>query len=103
MKLTVYRLQYAKQFEIDSKALQLLLEKASIVIIVICLLLNYEFKYLIGIWIINNLPLALKGDEPGSVIQSSMAVIILGGWLSATILNLLVIPCVYQLVTKKKG
>jgi len=48
------------------------------------------------------IPLALKGGEPGSEIQSPMAVVILGGLLSATILNLVVIPCVYQLVVKKK-
>lgn len=47
------------------------------------------------------IPLALKGGEPGSEIQSPMAVVILGGLLSATILNLVVIPCVYQLVLKK--
>ena len=48
------------------------------------------------------IPLALKGGEPGSEIQSPMAVVILGGLLSATILNLVVIPCVYQLVVKSK-
>jgi len=48
------------------------------------------------------IPLALKGDEPGSEIQSPMAVVILGGLLSATILNLVVIPCVYQLVIRKR-
>ncbi|SMG22774.1 heavy metal efflux pump, CzcA family [Marivirga sericea] len=47
------------------------------------------------------IPLALKGGEPGSEIQSPMAVVILGGLLSATILNLVVIPCVYQLVTDR--
>ena len=41
-------------------------------------------------------PLALKGGEPGNEIQSPMAVVILGGLLSATLLNLLVIPCVYK-------
>lgn len=45
------------------------------------------------------IPLALKGDEPGSEIQSPMAVVILGGMLTATLLNLLVIPCVYRLMT----
>ncbi|MBZ9731360.1 CusA/CzcA family heavy metal efflux RND transporter [Salegentibacter sp. JZCK2] len=49
------------------------------------------------------IPLALKGGEPGSEIQSPMAVVILGGLLSATILNLVVIPCVYDLVTKEKN
>lgn len=48
------------------------------------------------------IPLALKGGEPGSEIQSPMAVVILGGLLSATILNLIVIPCVYDLVTRKE-
>lgn len=47
------------------------------------------------------IPLALKGGEAGSEIQSPMAVVILGGLLSATVLNLVVIPCVYGLVTKK--
>ncbi len=48
------------------------------------------------------IPLALKGGEPGNEIQSPMAVVILGGLLSATLLNLVVIPCVYELVTKRK-
>ena len=48
------------------------------------------------------IPLALKGGEPGSEIQSPMAVVILGGLLSATILNLVVIPCVYDLVTREE-
>ncbi|UII31455.1 efflux RND transporter permease subunit [Fulvivirga ulvae] len=47
------------------------------------------------------IPLALKGGEPGNEIQSPMAVVILGGLLSATLLNLVVIPCVYRLVTDK--
>jgi CzcA family heavy metal efflux pump len=49
------------------------------------------------------IPLALKGGEPGSEIQSPMAVVILGGLLSATILNLLVIPCVYHLTIQRKS
>jgi Cu/Ag efflux pump CusA len=48
------------------------------------------------------IPLALKGGEPGNEIQSPMAVVILGGLLTATLLNLVVIPCVYELVTKHK-
>ena len=47
------------------------------------------------------IPLALKGGEPGNEIQSPMAVVILGGLLSATLLNLLVIPCVYELLVGK--
>ena len=42
------------------------------------------------------IPLALSGSQAGNEIQSPMAVVILGGLLSATILNLIVIPCVYK-------
>lgn len=47
------------------------------------------------------IPLALKGGEPANEIQSPMAVVILGGLLTAILLNLIVIPCVYQLAQKK--
>jgi Cu/Ag efflux pump CusA len=43
-------------------------------------------------------PLALKGGEAGNEIQSPMAIVILGGLFSATLLNLIVIPCVYQVM-----
>ena len=46
------------------------------------------------------IPLALKGSESGNEIQSPMAVVILGGLLSGTLLNLVVIPCVYRLFKK---
>lgn len=46
------------------------------------------------------IPLALKGNEAGNEIQSPMAIVILGGLLSATLLNLFVIPCVYKLAMK---
>ncbi len=44
------------------------------------------------------IPLALKSGEAGNEIQSPMAIVILGGLLTATILNLIVIPCVYLLL-----
>lgn len=47
------------------------------------------------------IPLALKGGVPGNEIQSPMAIVILGGLFSATLLNLIVIPCVYELVEKR--
>lgn len=47
------------------------------------------------------IPLALKGGEAGNEIQSPMAIVILGGLLSATILNLFVIPAVYHTLYKK--
>jgi CzcA family heavy metal efflux pump len=49
------------------------------------------------------IPLALKGGEPGNEIQSPMAIVILGGLLTATLLNLVVIPCVYQLVIGRRN
>ena len=46
------------------------------------------------------IPLALKGSDAGNEIQSPMAIVILGGLFTATLLNLIVIPCVYRLVYK---
>jgi CzcA family heavy metal efflux pump len=43
------------------------------------------------------IPLALNGGDAGNEIQSPMAIVILGGLLTATLLNLIVIPCVYKL------
>lgn len=40
-------------------------------------------------------PLALAAGEPGSEIQSPMAVVILCGLLSSTLLNMLVVPALY--------
>jgi CzcA family heavy metal efflux pump len=40
------------------------------------------------------LPLALKGGEAGSEIEHPMALIILGGLLSSTLLNLLILPAI---------
>ena len=48
------------------------------------------------------IPLALAGGEAGNEIQSPMAVVILGGLLSATLLNLAVIPAVFYLLYRKK-
>ncbi|MCM1021362.1 MAG: efflux RND transporter permease subunit [Muribaculum sp.] len=42
-------------------------------------------------------PLALRGSEPGNEIQSPMAIVILGGLITSTILNLFVVPAVYEL------
>ncbi|MEZ5071828.1 MAG: efflux RND transporter permease subunit [Bacteroidales bacterium] len=49
------------------------------------------------------LPLALAGDKPGNEIQSPMAIVILGGLVSSTLLNLMVIPSVYYMLEKKKS
>ena len=47
------------------------------------------------------IPLALKGSEAGNEIQSPMALVILGGLLTATFLNVFVVPCVYSLMKTK--
>ena len=41
------------------------------------------------------LPLALGGNKPGYEIEYPMAIVILGGLMSSTLLNLLVVPLVY--------
>lgn len=41
------------------------------------------------------IPLVLRGAEPGNEIQAPMAVVILGGILSSTFLNMVVIPALY--------
>ncbi len=43
------------------------------------------------------IPLALRGSEPGNEIQSPMAIVILGGLISSTVLNVFVVPVLYQL------
>jgi Cu/Ag efflux pump CusA len=40
-------------------------------------------------------PLALSGGEPGSEIQTPMAIVILFGLFSSTVLNMLVVPALY--------
>jgi len=40
-------------------------------------------------------PLALAGGEPGSELQTPMAIVILWGLLSSTALNMLVVPAMY--------
>ena len=43
------------------------------------------------------IPLAIAGSKAGNEIQSPMAIVILGGLVSATLLNLLVIPAVFSM------
>jgi Cu/Ag efflux pump CusA len=40
-------------------------------------------------------PLALSGGEPGAEIQAPMAVVILCGLISSTLLNMIVVPALY--------
>lgn len=48
------------------------------------------------------IPLAFNGDRPGNEIQSPMAIVILGGLLSSTLLNLYIIPLVFHRMLKKQ-
>ena len=48
------------------------------------------------------LPLAISGDKTGNEIQSPMAIVILGGLLSSTLLNIYIIPIVYSLIKTNK-
>ncbi|MDE6310442.1 MAG: CusA/CzcA family heavy metal efflux RND transporter [Muribaculaceae bacterium] len=47
-------------------------------------------------------PIAVGGDEPGNEIQAPMALVILGGLVSSTILNIFVVPAVYRLLNRKE-
>lgn len=48
------------------------------------------------------IPMVIEGDKPGNEIQSPMAIVILGGLLTSTFLNMYVIPIVYSWVNAKK-
>ena len=47
-------------------------------------------------------PLAIAGDIPGHEIEHPMAIVILGGLVTSTLLNLLVVPTLYLLFGKSK-
>jgi CzcA family heavy metal efflux pump len=48
------------------------------------------------------IPLVLQGEKPGNEIQSPMAVVVLGGLLTSTLLNIYIVPIVYEWIQKKK-
>jgi len=41
------------------------------------------------------IPLVVAGDKPGNEIQSPMGLVILGGLLTSTLLNLVLIPVLF--------
>ena len=49
------------------------------------------------------IPLVLAGREPGNEIQAPMGVVILGGLLSSTALNMLVVPALYARFGKTRA
>lgn len=48
------------------------------------------------------IPLAINGDKPGNEIQSPLAIVILGGLLTSTVLNVFVVPLVYRYINSKE-
>jgi len=46
------------------------------------------------------LPLALAAGEPGSELLAPLAIVVLGGLISSTILNLFVVPAGYSLLLR---
>lgn len=47
------------------------------------------------------IPLVFNGDKPGNEIQSPMAIVVLGGLLTSTLLNLYLMPILYEWYGKK--
>jgi len=48
------------------------------------------------------IPLVLSGHKSGNEIQSPMAVVVLGGLLTSTLLNIYIVPIVYEMVQKRR-
>lgn len=49
------------------------------------------------------IPLAVNGDRPGNEIQSPLAIVILGGLLTSTVLNIFIVPLVYRYINRKEA
>ena len=47
-------------------------------------------------------PMVLAADHPGNEIQAPMAVVVLGGLITSTLLNIFVIPIVYEWYAKRQ-
>ena len=49
------------------------------------------------------IPLVFQGSKSGNEIQSPMAVVVLGGLLTSTLLNIYIVPIVYEIFQKRKS
>ena len=48
-------------------------------------------------------PMVLAADHPGNEIQAPMAVVVLGGLITSTLLNIFVIPIVYEWYSQRQA
>ena len=48
-------------------------------------------------------PMVLAADHPGNEIQAPMAVVVLGGLITSTLLNIFVIPIIYEWYAKRRA
>ncbi|MDE6801479.1 MAG: efflux RND transporter permease subunit, partial [Muribaculaceae bacterium] len=48
------------------------------------------------------IPLSLRGGEAGNEIQAPMATVILGGHITSTVLNIYIVPIVYEMINTRK-
>ncbi|PKP07431.1 MAG: CusA/CzcA family heavy metal efflux RND transporter [Bacteroidetes bacterium HGW-Bacteroidetes-5] len=48
------------------------------------------------------IPLVLNGDKSGNEIQSPMAVVVLGGLLTSTLLNIYIVPIAYEILLNRR-
>jgi CzcA family heavy metal efflux pump len=48
------------------------------------------------------IPLVLNGDKSGNEIQSPMAVVVLGGLLTSTLLNIYIVPIAYEILQNRR-
>ncbi|MBQ0150372.1 MAG: efflux RND transporter permease subunit [Bacteroidales bacterium] len=49
------------------------------------------------------IPLVLNGDKSGNEIQSPMAIVVLGGLVTSTLLNIFIMPVMYEWYAKRKN
>ncbi len=49
------------------------------------------------------IPMVLAASRPGNEIQAPMAVVVLGGLITSTLLNIFVVPIVYEIYKKKQS
>ena len=49
------------------------------------------------------IPMIIASDKAGNEIQSPMAIVVLGGLLTSTLLNLYVMPIIYELYIQRKS